>query len=178
MEKASGGGGRGSGDLTFRLLSLQAAQSRDPRAATSSSTTCRRSLATRSSCRCSCPSGTSSAPRSSSTGPPTRANASVSESLTTTMTEALSLALSEPMLKASSCLRFRLRQLRQPHERPGGDPGHERVSDRHEATQGPAEEAQRRQQALLMIWNKLRLKEDAIKMEGECQRSRSLCGSF
>lgn len=53
----------------------------------------------------------------------------------------------------------RFRQLRQPHERPGGDPGHERVPDRHEATQGPVEEAQRRQQALLRTWTKLRLKE-------------------
>ena len=43
----------------------------------------------------------------------------------------------------------RFRELRQPDERAGGDPGHERLPDRHEAAQGAAEEAQGRQQALL-----------------------------
>jgi len=44
---------------------------------------------------------------------------------------------------------LRLRQLRQPQLSAGGDPGHERLPDRHEAAQGAAEAAQGRQQAIL-----------------------------
>ena len=51
-------------------------------------------------------------------------------------------------MKPSFYLR-RFRELRQPDERAGGDPGHERLPDRHEAAQGAAEEAQGRQQAIL-----------------------------
>ncbi len=44
---------------------------------------------------------------------------------------------------------YRFRELRQPDFRAGRHPGDERLPDRDEATQGPAEEAQGRQQALL-----------------------------
>ena len=44
---------------------------------------------------------------------------------------------------------LRVRQLRQPHKCPGGDPGYERVPDRDEATEGSAETAKRRVQAVL-----------------------------
>lgn len=44
---------------------------------------------------------------------------------------------------------IRFRVLRQPPELASGHPGHERLSDRHQATQSPAETFQRRVQALL-----------------------------
>ena len=44
---------------------------------------------------------------------------------------------------------LRVRQLRQPHKCPGGDPGDERVPDRDEATEGSAETAKRCVQAVL-----------------------------
>lgn len=47
-----------------------------------------------------------------------------------------------------SCL-ARLRELRQPGQRADRHPGHERLSDRHEETQGAAEAAQRRQSPVL-----------------------------
>lgn len=56
---------------------------RDPRAATSSSTTCLRSLATPNWCRCSCRSATLSVRRYSSTARPIRASASASSASTT-----------------------------------------------------------------------------------------------
>ncbi|XP_016013512.1 CUGBP Elav-like family member 4 isoform X4 [Rousettus aegyptiacus] len=43
----------------------------------------------------------------------------------------------------------RLRELRQPGQRADRHPGHERLSDRHEETQGAAEAAQRRQSPVL-----------------------------
>lgn len=51
------------------------------------------------------------------------------------------------MLIVLLCCRFRI--VRQPGERPGGDPGHERLPDRHEASEGPAEEAEGREPTLL-----------------------------
>nr|XP_038952813.1 CUGBP Elav-like family member 4 isoform X6 [Rattus norvegicus] len=47
-----------------------------------------------------------------------------------------------------SCL-ARLRELRQPGQRPDRHPGHERLPDRHEEAQGAAEAAQRRQSPVL-----------------------------
>ena len=44
---------------------------------------------------------------------------------------------------------LRLRQLRQPDERPGGDPGDERIPDWDEATEGSAEKAKRFVKAVL-----------------------------
>ena len=44
-------------------------------------------------------------------------------------------------------LRFRV--VRQPDELPGGHPGHERLSDRHQEAQSPAETFQRRLETLL-----------------------------
>jgi len=44
---------------------------------------------------------------------------------------------------------LRLRQLRQPDERAGRHPGHERLPDRHEEAQGAAEEAQGHGEAIL-----------------------------
>ena len=43
----------------------------------------------------------------------------------------------------------RIRQFRQPHERSGGHPGHERIPDRDEEAEGAAEEAQGCQPTLL-----------------------------
>lgn len=44
---------------------------------------------------------------------------------------------------------LRLRQLRQPHQRPGGHPGHERIPNWDEALEGSTEEAQGCVKALL-----------------------------
>lgn len=66
-----------------RVSLRQVAPSQDPKAATSSSTTCRRSLAMPSWCRCSFLLEMWSPPRCSLIEPPTRASASVSDSCVT-----------------------------------------------------------------------------------------------
>ncbi|XP_043831705.1 CUGBP Elav-like family member 4 isoform X8 [Dromiciops gliroides] len=54
----------------------------------------------------------------------------------------------KPRPSVSPCPR-RLRELRQPGQRADGHPGHERLPDRHEAAQGAAQAAERRQSPLL-----------------------------
>lgn len=52
-------------------------------------------------------------------------------------------------------LRFRV--IRQPGERPGRDPGHERFPDRHETAEGSTEATQRRQPAVLTLEGEVRV---------------------
>lgn len=47
--------------------------------------------------------------------------------------------------------RFRVRVVRQSCERPSRHPGDERFPDRYEEAQGPAEETEGREQALLTV---------------------------
>lgn len=46
---------------------------------------------------------------------------------------------------------IRLRQLRQSSVGAGGNPGHERLPDRHEAAEGAAEALKERQQTVLIL---------------------------
>ena len=56
---------------------------------------------------------------------------------------------------------YRLCELRQSDQCAGGDPGHERLPDRHEAPQGAAETSQGCQQALL----------SQLHLAAECRRN-------
>lgn len=108
---------------------------------TCSSTTCRKSLATRTSVKPFRPSATSYQPKSLSTSRPICQSVSV---FPFNLTWHYSNRNFELYFSY-----FRFRVVRQPDELPGGHPSHERLSDRHQTAQSPAETFQRRLETLL-----------------------------
>lgn len=146
---------------TLRCLVWSCSSAQVLKAVTSSSITCRRSSLTLRYCRCSCRLEMSSLQRSLSTAPPTRVNASVSPFMASSGSvkghSFGNCAANSPAGYFSSphpppilsWLHLRFCEFWQPLQRSDRHTGHERLSDRHEETEGAAKEAQGCQQALL-----------------------------